>query len=417
MALWQRGPAGRAILIVFLLGTGPAVAPAAEPDPWVGKRVITKYGTVLKVGKAVVDDADWGKNLARGKDQNVSRVYRVERTNGPWLWLVAEESGARGWMQAAQVIPFDQAIDYITAEIRANPGVATYYNDRGLVWSDRHEYDIAIADYNAAIRHESNEAIYFNNRGNAWYKKKEYDKAIADYNEAIRLDPKYADAFHSRGYAWGDKKEYDKAIADYNEAIRLDPKFALAFINRGIAWGAKKEYDKAIADDNEAIRLDPKGYLPFFNRGVIALIQSHDGASADAETGLEHHSWRGEYSLYLALLGHFGHRQMHRDAEARKLLDRAAEKGDTAAWPFPVIRYLRGDLAEKALLDAATDDDKRTEARTYLGLDLSLKGKPEEALPHLRWVQEHGNPAFVEYPIAVAELERIEGKVAETAQP
>ena len=76
----------------------------------------------------------------------------------------------------------------------------------------------------------------FNNRGNAWSDKNEYDKAIADYNEAIRLDPKFAFGFYNRGNAWNDKGELDKAIADYTEAIRLDPEIRRAPINnRGVA--------------------------------------------------------------------------------------------------------------------------------------------------------------------------------------
>ena len=76
----------------------------------------------------------------------------------------------------------------------------------------------------------------YQGRGRVWSQKKDYDKALADYNEAIRLNSKYAPAFISRGNAWRAKQEYDKAIADYNEAIRLDPKYALAYNNRAWLW-------------------------------------------------------------------------------------------------------------------------------------------------------------------------------------
>jgi lipoprotein NlpI len=65
----------------------------------------------------------------------------------------------------------------------------------------------------------------FNNRGLAYAAKPDYDRAITDYNEAIRLNPKFALAFHNRGFAYAAKQDYDRAIADYNEAIRLNPKF------------------------------------------------------------------------------------------------------------------------------------------------------------------------------------------------
>ena len=51
-----------------------------------------------------------------------------------------------------------------------------------------------------------------------------------------------------------------------------------------------------------------------------------------------------------------------------------------------------------------------TEARCYLGLDLLQKGSKEPALAHLTWVKEHGNPRSNQYAIAVAELDRMQGK-------
>ncbi|MGA7500468.1 MAG: tetratricopeptide repeat protein, partial [Isosphaeraceae bacterium] len=483
---------------------------AQAENGWIGKRVITQYGTVLQVGNQVVDDEGRGKNLARGKDQAVFRIYKVEQANGPWLWLVAEGSGVKGWAPAAKVILFEQAIDHFTNQIRANPGasanyvwranvwkarkefdiaIADYneairldpgdspaYHGRGLAWNAKKDYDKAIADYNEAIRLDPgsalayigrgkawmakkdydkavadfNEAIrldpgsalaYFNRggawnykkdydkaiadineairldpgsalayvgRGNAWWANKDYDKAIADYNEVIRLDPGLAAAYHNRGYAWSAKKDYDKAIADYDKAIRLDPGDALAYNNRGNAWRAKKDYDKAIADCNEAIRLDPGDALAYINRGVAFLLTGSEKAVDDERKFLELEGWRGEYSQYAVLLGYFGSRRAGKAEAARRFLDEAAAKCDTAAWPYPVIRYLRGEIDQNALLAAATDTDKMTGARCYLGLDLALKGRDDTAIEHYRWVVEHGTPTFVEYTIAAAELERLE---------
>ena len=79
-------------------------------------------------------------------------------------------------------------------------------------------------------------------------------------------------------------------------------------------------------------------------------------------------------------------------------------------WPYPVFRYLKREITEEQLLALATDSDKLTEAHTYIGLDLSLDGKRQEALPHLDWVRENGNKNFVEYPLALAEIERIKAK-------
>jgi tetratricopeptide (TPR) repeat protein len=50
-----------------------------------------------------------------------------------------------------------------------------------------------------------NLAAAYNNRGIAYGEKGEYDRAIADYNRAIQLDPKLAFAYNNRGNAYNHK--------------------------------------------------------------------------------------------------------------------------------------------------------------------------------------------------------------------
>ena len=173
--------------------------------------------------------------------------------------------------------------------------------------------------------------------------------------------------------------------------------------------GAKKDYDKAIADYNEAIRLYPGYVHAYFNRGVAFLLTGSAKVGEDARKVLELEGWRGEYSQYAVLWGYFGLRRAGNADSAKRLLDDAAARCDTTAWPYPVIRYLRGELDQTAMLAAASDNDKMTVARFYLGLDLALKGRYEEAREHYRWVKEHGNPSLFQFTHALAELDKLEG--------
>ena len=111
------------------------------------------------------------------------------------------------------------------------------------------------------------DAAGYNRRGIAWSEKRDYDRAIADYTEALRLNPKYHFAYYNRGIAWRNKGDADRAIADYSEALRLHPAYADAYNNRGIAWASKRDYDRAIADYGEALRLNPKDAKALNNRG------------------------------------------------------------------------------------------------------------------------------------------------------
>src|SRR5438309_11960066 len=84
------------------------LANAQEKDPWDGRRVITQFGTVLRVGNQIVDDEGRTASLVvSGSDRKLVRVYRVVQTNGEWLWLKDEKSGSSGWVQAGFVIPFE----------------------------------------------------------------------------------------------------------------------------------------------------------------------------------------------------------------------------------------------------------------------------------------------------------------------
>jgi tetratricopeptide (TPR) repeat protein len=275
----------RIVPVLTLLALQTPPLRSQETGQWVGQRVLTKSGTVLRA-----NPVGESETKARAEDRprdvrdasSIFTVYRVERAQGSWLWLVAEKGREQGWAPVGQVVPYDRAIDDLTAAIASGSAGPSEYLTRGLLWAERHAYDKAIADFNEAIARDVRAAAAYDYRGLAWYARRDYDKAITDFDDAIRLDPRFARAYVDRGNASRARGAMDRAIADYNKAIAIDPKFLRAYLERGNAWRAQGDSEKAINDLSAALRLDP-GFAPAYNARGLAWDAQGDTDQAIAD--------------------------------------------------------------------------------------------------------------------------------------
>ena len=100
-------------------------------------------------------------------------------------------------------------------------------------------------------------SVTYNNRGVAYSKKGDYDRALTELTKAIQLNPIFAIAYNNRGDAYIGKYDYDRAIAELNRAINLNPTLEKAYINRACAYFLKANYAQARADTNTALQIDP----------------------------------------------------------------------------------------------------------------------------------------------------------------
>lgn len=232
-------------------------------------------------------------------------------------------------------------------------------------------------------------------------------EAIEAFDKAIRLKPTYAEAYAARGNMRNLLVQNERAIQDFDEAIRLNPQYTEAYYNRANAYMDSGQLEKALKDYDATVALNASHAEALYNRALVYVLLARGEAATDARLYLSMKGWKEERSMYIVLIGYLGHRYARNEEEARKLLEEAKTECDPAVWPYPIVRHLLGELSAQALLNLATDDDKKTEAQAYAGINLSLSGKPEEAITHLRWVKDHGNKGFVEYAIAAAEFNRL----------
>ena len=235
---------------------------------------------------------------------------------------------------------WDLAIEDFTEAIRLDPNNAMVYICRGVAYGDKGDYDRAIADHSQAIRLDPNYASAYNNRGNAYYNKGDYDRAIADCNQAIKLDPNYALAYFNRGVAYGNKGDYDRAMADYNQSIKLDPNNTYAYNNRGVVYKDKGDYDRAIADFTQAITLDPNYAMCYANRGEAYRMKSqYDAAIKDFDAVIRLNS---SYDAYAYASRGVAYSEKGQKNQAIADLERAIQLDPNYQWAKDRLREIRG---------------------------------------------------------------------------
>jgi tetratricopeptide (TPR) repeat protein len=159
------------------------------------------------------------------------------------------------------------------------------YNNRGTIYYEKGEYDLAIADYNKAIEISPAYIEAYYNRGKIYNAKGQYDLAISDYSKAIAINPKLAEAYTNRGNIYKTTGRYALAISDYDKAIELNPTLAEAYNNRGAAYYVKGEYALAISDYSKAIELKPDFAWAYFNKANACEIAGRAKEAVEAYKG------------------------------------------------------------------------------------------------------------------------------------
>ena len=304
----------------------------------------------------------------------------------------------------------DEALVETKRAIELDPNDARAYVGLGIVDGAMRRYTEAIKAYKQAVNLDPSYLAAYINLGVAYGTIVRFAESAEAFQQALKIDPDNVTALNGLGIAQFRLGQHDEGIESVRRAVRLNPRFVNGHLNLARWYNGLGRYEEAVDAFTEVTRIVPKWPQTYFERSVLYLyLGKSEAAASDARMLLELTDWHSDRAEYMVIISTLGYRQAGKPVDAKQILDLSAKRSNTAAWPYPVIAYLRGDLTADALLGlAVNNNDRLTEAHGYLGMDLLLKDQKDAALPHFNWVREHGNKNFVEYTLALIELSRLE---------
>jgi tetratricopeptide (TPR) repeat protein len=302
-----------------------------------------------------------------------------------------------------------EALEPLRTAVGLDPSLLGAQMNLGIALASMRRHDESMIHFDAARRLRPDDPSVHDSIGFALHNNGRVEEALASYREARRLAPTVAGSIFSEGLMLMRLARFDEAIEPLETAARLDPTYDNARYHLSNAYNRVGRFADAVLSFTTLLVLRPDLPEGLQHRAWNALYAGGRGAmvAADATRFLERVEWKHATAPFMAVLASIGFRQSGDVEAAEAILDEALRRGKAEVWPSPVIRYLRGQQTAEQLLADADTNDRRTEARAYLGLDLILRGRIDEARGHFEWVREFGNRRFLEYTLAVAELNRL----------
>jgi tetratricopeptide (TPR) repeat protein len=301
------------------------------------------------------------------------------------------------------------ALEPLKTAARLNPENSTIRLNLGATLSNLRRYNESISELNEAKRLSPNDGRIYNMFGNVYSNLAQFDDAIASYRKAIELNSEVGANQHNVGLMFMRQGKFSEAITPLQEALKISPRYGNARYLLSDAYTNVGRYKDASESWTKFLELVPNDPDALVKRSWDYLYAGEHGreASADARKFLEVHGWKDGTSPYIAIMANIGFRQAGMSTEAQAVIADASKKCNPDTWAYKIVQYFKGDLTGEELLKLATDNDKKTEAHAYMGMDLLLNGKINDARTNFEWVKEYGNKRFFEYPLAIEELKRL----------
>lgn len=268
-------------------------------------------------------------------------------------------------------------------------------------------YKAALPLLNKRIKKSPEDVRAYVLRAAIYLTQQDYKAALKDCDHILSIEPENVDALFTRATIYEKTEQFEKSNNDLNQVLKKKKDSASVYAMRGWNNYAIGKFKDAIEDFERTITMHPGWNFRYNSLAYCKLaIGDYKGAIADDQTFLRTAGWKDESAPYAVIVSLLANKASGDQAAAAKVLEEAGRELDTKIWQFRIIDYLAGQIDAEKFQALASDRDKMTEAKTYIGLDLLYAGKRDQARPYFQWVADHGNKQFYEYPLACAELNR-----------
>jgi len=266
----------------------------------------------------------------------------------------------------------------------------------------------ALREFDRVVRLAPDSALAWYNRGLVRRDLKDCRAAIGDFGHALELQPGLFNALYQRGNCLQVLGEYERAIDDYSRAValpgRIDARF-LAHYGRADALRRLGRLEEAYAAYTRVseLRTDTTALR---SRAWVSFYRGHwREAYVDAANYVHDTEAKEPDAAYAVILGVLALRRL--GEKDQDFVAQWEPRFDSKTWPAPVLRYLKGEIGERQLLDAAKTVGERTEALAYTGASLLAAGQRQKGIDVLQRVLREGEPGYLEYDLAYHELRRL----------
>ena len=185
------------------------------------------------------------------------------------------------------------ALDYFTKTLNLLPNHTVALNNRGNLYQELKQPELAIEDFDKAIALKPDYAEAHYNKGIVLGSLHKIEEEIECYDKALQYKPNFPEAYNNKGIALQKLHRMEETLANYEAGIKQNPARVEAFYNnRGLVLQNLMRVEEALEDYNRAIEIAPNLADARFNRSLCLLLLGK------YDTAWEEHEWRFSRKTY-----------------------------------------------------------------------------------------------------------------------